>query len=398
MFTSVLSTLCSVAKSLKILDPVTAFSNRIVNSMHSARLSIALFAAGVVSVSGCTMTLTNGYRFDFQGEKEARQMDIEIPATATSLDLRNLHGDVEILPAADGVAALKWELTCWADSQAEAGRQIERVQLVTSEEGGIFKCEVKLPTEEKELLRGVKSNMKLRVPASLIVSVRNSHGNIVAAELDCPVELQGAHGNIKASRLTQPLTLQNSHGDVAVEDVVEATIEVAHGDTTASTVHALLEVESSHGGVEIRDVTGNVDVKTAHDDITLTNVSGVVSARNSHGDIKGTQLHGDHLEVSSSFGSIEVTTLAASIKCRNQHGDVKITSLNPELHEISARTSFDSLTLTLPADCEPHLTTSATFGEVDSEFAATGSAGPVVELKVEHGDIRIRKQQTAEQE
>lgn len=369
-----------------------------VKSMHSARISIALIAAGVVSVSGCSMTITNGYRFDFKGEKEARQMDIEIPATVTSLDLRNVHGDIEVLPAADGVAGLQWELTCWADTQAEATRQIERIQLVTSEEGGVFVCEVKLPTEEKEQLRGMKSNMKLRVPASLAVSIRNSHGNIVASEVACVLELHGAHGNINASRLTQPVTLENSHGDITVDDVVTATIDASHGDTLVSTVHEIVSVDSSHGHIDVRDVFGSVEVKTSHDDIMLTNVSGLVTARNSHGDITGTKLEGGRLDLDTSFGSIKVSTLANSIACKNQHGDIAIVSLSPELHEVSAKTSFSDLTLTLPIDCQPQLKTSVTFGDIESDFASSTSVGPAVELKVEHGDIRVRRMQAAEQE
>ena len=194
------------------------------------------------------------------------------------------------------------------------------------------------------------------------------------------------------------MTLENSHGDITVDDVVTATIDASHGDTLVSTVHEIVSVDSSHGHIDVRDVFGSVEVKTSHDDIMLTNVSGLVTARNSHGDITGTKLEGGRLDLDTSFGSIKVSTLANSIACKNQHGDIAIVSLSPELHEVSAKTSFSDLTLTLPIDCQPQLKTSVTFGDIESDFASSTSVGPAVELKVEHGDIRVRRMQAAEQE
>lgn len=366
--------------------------------MLTSKFLPTLISVSLLAACGCSMTITNGYRFDFKGEKDTGTLDVEIPPEATVLDLTNLHGDVTVTTSTDGTSSMHWELSCWADTAEEAKRQLKQIQFTSAMEGDTFDCEVLLPTEDKDLLRGVKSNFTISVPASIEVKVHNSHGRIEARQVDSRLSLHNRHGNIQATELTQPSDISNAHGNIELKDVVAATVENSHGDTMVTTAHESLKVESAHGSITVQDVMCNVDVETSFDNILLTNVTGLVVARNSHGDISGTQLHGDSLDVATSFAAIDLVSAASVVKCRNQHGDAKLSAIGTNAQEISVKTSFGDATVSLPGDCQPNARTSCTFGDVKNEFQDSTSQGPVVEVEAKHGDVRLLKLATAEQE
>ena len=357
-----------------------------------------LTTVSLLAASGCSMTITNGYRFDFKGEKDTGTLDVEIPPEASVLNLTNLHGDVIIATSQDGSSSMHWDLSCWADTAEEAKRQLKQVQFTSVIEGDTFECEVLLPTEDKERLRGVKSNFTVVVPASITVNVHNSHGRIEARQVDSRLSLHNRHGDTQAIGLTQPSDITNAHGNIELQDVVSATVENSHGDTTITTAHESLKVESAHGSITVQDAMCDVEVETSFDDISLTNVVGLMVARNSHGDIFGVQLNGENLDVETSFGAIDLVSAASVIKCRNQHGDTKLATIGSKVQEISVKTSFGDATVSLPGDCEPSVSTSCTFGDATSDFQGSTKQGPKVEIAVQHGDIRLIKLPMAEKE
>ncbi|MEO2015036.1 MAG: hypothetical protein ABGZ53_11770, partial [Fuerstiella sp.] len=96
-------------------------------------------------------------------------------------------------------------------------------------------------------------------------------------------------------------------------------------------------------------------------------------------------------------GNIDMQTLATSITCESQHGEVILSAINPDLEKVKVKSSFNDIHVTLANGLNPAISTSASFGEVESEFSGN-SGGPEVKLHVEHGDITIRRQKNAEQE
>lgn len=353
-------------------------------------------ALGLIAICGCSMTITNGYRFDFKGQQESKALNIEIPPETTELDLTNLHGDITITTSQDGTTNMQWDVTCWADTAEEADRQLEQIQFVSSIESGVITCEVQLPTEDKKLLRGVKSNFTLVLPESIAVNVHNSHGEIKAHNVRSQLDLDNRHGNIQAISLSQPCKITNAHGNIELQDVVTATVTNAHGDTLVTSVNDSLKLWSAHGSITVNDALGDVDVTTSHDDIFLTNINGFLVAKNSHGDISGTQLNGSKLDVETTFGNMDLISDAPEINCVNQHGAIKLTATNPSVHKVTAKTSFDSVTISLPGNCQPHTKTSCTFGDITSEFKTSTKQGPTVDVNVQHGDIRFIALPTAE--
>lgn len=366
--------------------------------MPCRNLSSPLFCLLTASLlsTGCSININGGYSFDYQGEQTSRSLDLEVPAELSSLNLRNVHGDVRLEASETGLAAVHWDLTCWADTVEEADRQAERIKLLTSQAGAEYNMEVQLPTEDIKQLRGVKSNFTIRLPSSVLAKIRNSHGTITAAQLDSVLNLHGSHGDMLVENVSQECTLSNAHGDLQATNIPRATIETSHGDATVSQIHEYLSVDSSHGSIDASNLTGETDLSTTFDRIDVRNVSGTLKVRNSHGDISGTQLNCSDVSAKTSFGNIEFASSAPKIECETSHGGINVTANGAQLDEVKLESTFNDITLYLPADCRPSIATDVSFGDVNSAFAGQTGGRPVIELDAQHGDINILKLPTAE--
>lgn len=366
--------------------------------MSSCKLSCSLFCLITACMlnTGCSININGGYSFDYQGEQTSRSLDLDVPADLTCLNLRNVHGDVQLQASETGTAAVHWDLTCWADTAEEADRQAERIKLVTSQTGDEYRLEVQLPKDDIKQLRGVKSNFTLSLPSSILAKIRNSHGSITATQLDTVLNLHGAHGDMRVENVSQECTLSNSHGDLQASNIPRAIIETSHGDATVSQIHEYLSVDSSHGSIDASNLTGETDLSTTFDRIDVRNVSGTLKVRNSHGDISGAQLNCSDVSAKTSFGDIEFASSAPRIACETSHGGINVTANGAQLSEVKLESTFNDITLYLPADCRPAIATDISFGDVNSAFAGQSGGLPVIELDAQHGDINIRKLPTAE--
>jgi hypothetical protein len=347
--------------------------------------------------AGCSLDMSSGYSFDFQGEQASRTEHTDIPAEVETVDLTNLFGNVTITASENEDAAIDWNLACWADTEQEAVRLTEQVQFICSTEGNSSRCEIVLPDGPQNTLRGVKSNITISLPASMKIRAVNSHGDICATDLSSEVELKNRFGKLTVQGLTKPCDLENSHGEVLAERITSATIKTSHGKTTVRTVSESLLVRGQHSGINVQHVDGNVDVATSHHGIDIDDVGGDATITCSHGAINGRRLRGQVVVTETSHGSTDLETLATSVSCSSQHGKVALSATNPDLKSVEVSASFHDIHLTLANGLNPAITTSATFGEVDSDFAGKGSS-PTIGLNVKHGGITIRQQRKAEQE
>jgi DUF4097 and DUF4098 domain-containing protein YvlB len=351
-----------------------------------------------VLIAGCSFDYPSGYSFDYQGEQAARAVNMDISAGVTTVNLRNVYGNVIVRASEEEDAAVHWDVTCWADTEEQAARLTKLVKFVSSiKRDTTFNCEVVFPESLVKELRGVKSNITVSIPASMAINVNNSHGDIVATNLASKADLTNSHGMLTAKGLTQDCILKNSHGDVLAEQLASATINNTHGNTVARTVSESIKIESHHGSVAILDVDGHIYAATSHDDIEVNGVGGNTSLKCSHGNIFARHLRGGVVEAETSYGNIDMHTLAKSITCESQHGEVILSAINPDLKKVKVESSFNDIHVTLANGLKPAVTTSASFGEVESEFSEN-SGGPEVKLHVKYGDITIRRQPNAEQE
>jgi Putative adhesin len=296
---------------------------------------------------------TGGYTFDYKGDKASRTESGEIAASVEAVEITNRFGSVEVV-ATDGEAGWLWEGSCWADGKEEAELMLSDLKLEVSTEGAAQRWEVTLPEQGKTGLRGVKSNIKLRVPAGIAVRVGNEHGDSTCRDLTGKLDVGNAHGNVLLTGTGGETSVVNRHGDTE--------IRMATGSLQTDTAHGELMVSGSSAAVEIRSQFG---------DVVLDDVTGDVDCRNEHGKTR-LESSGTRIECESSFGDVEVTVENAGvtlIDIANQHGDIE---------------------LSVPTGVKARVTMETERGETESELESDASGTAEIRLTNQFGDIEIR--------
>lgn len=315
-----------------------------------AILSLASIPACHIEIGGGGGWVTaGGYSFDRRGESAERQESGALPADAAALLVENRFGRVEVEAAADGFA-WEWEGRCWGKDQATAERLLQDLQLRVEEADGATRMRLVMPSPSREL-RGVESNLTVRLPAAARVSVENEFGG---------TDLRGVRGDVR--------------------------------------------VESEHGGVEIRDAGGAVSVENAFGPVEVHGAGGRAQLHNEHGAIQASGLSGDAV-VECSFGPVEVECSGERVRVENEHGKVDV-RVGTCARQVEVECSFGPVEVVVPASVEARVSAATSFGDVDTwmdlpdldedRFRKEVAGGPAdaplrVTVENEHGPIRLRR-------
>lgn len=336
---------------MKILHPLSAF---------------LLFLA----LGGCNIRfVTDGYSFDHRGVIAPRRQEGSIAPAAGLVEVQNRFGRVRV-EAAGKDFRWSWELRVWANDQETAEKLRQEVRLEVEEKPDSMRWTVTLPKPPVPELRGVESNLTLRVPESVTVKLENSFGPVEAERIGGG-KIRNQHGSIAVKGVEKDLEAETSFAEVRVEE--------AGGDVV---------VRNAHGEVELKDVKGKIQAETSFAGLTAENIKGGAVLKNQHGPIKGRGLEGD-LQLSTSFAAIDVEAECEEAACSNQHGDVRLRFVDPRLRRLEAETSFAGLEVEIPPECRAELETEVSFGKVKSALESGRGVNKVrLTLKNRHGDIR----------
>jgi hypothetical protein len=365
---------------------------------------------------------TDGYQFDFQGETAVRQLDGQVPADIDTVEVNNQFGDVTI-EATDDEPAWSWELTCWSKDSATAEVLADAVELKVDQQGGRQSWIVVLPQAPVPELRGVRSHLVLRLPASVKAIVTNSfgdtsiqgvqergvvesrHGSVELVDVAGSLDVTNQHGTIRASRIGAA-HLNNRHGKITVHEATgNLVIHHRHGEVIVEQVLGHLEVAGEHGSVSVRGVTGPATIRAAFAPIHVEDAQETVSLTNRHGGITVRRVAG-RLEMVNEHGSIAADVESPEVLCECEHGAIDLCLRNPQFRQVEAETAFADLTVRLTAQSSPHIEAEVKFGKVRSDFPvlmagadsgerpdpeASEAIDGRIMLRNRHGDIRVEK-------
>ncbi|HEY1771839.1 MAG TPA: DUF4097 family beta strand repeat-containing protein [Gammaproteobacteria bacterium] len=327
-----------------------------------------------------------------------------------SLDLTNLVGHVDVVPASDGVLAVDSKIEAAAGSDADAQALAAKIKIETEVNGNSVSLTTKYPLDEfdeyfyndkrHESFLGIGTSntsttydgervrinsgtfgsgvnlhvdFVVHVPKGVHVTVDNKVGMIEAAGVDAPLTLKSSSGDMKASQDSDSLSADTGSGDVTVEDQTgpiemisgsgdlsvtrqkggDLTLKTGSGDVDLSSVAGGVHGNTGSGDMKLNDYTGSgADLETGSGDITLDNASGSLNLRAGSGEIKATGLKAATV-IETHTGSGDVTLSGdlgdlVRLTADTGSGDIMIkTSRVPSLH-IEATSDSGDLTVDLP--------------------------------------------------
>ncbi len=356
-----------------------------------------------------------GYTFDKVGEKRSRSESGALEGEVYSVAIDQMFGQVTV-QATDGAPEFSWDLSCWGTTAEDAERHLNEIRLEHTASDGSHQFSLILPENKAPSLRGLESNLIVKIPADANVKVENRfgdsqvrgiRGSVTGSCQHCSVNLEDLEGivdwetsfdDLNASRISGGV-LRNSHGALHI-DQVSGNLEVETSFDTANItgVGGKLNATNKHAKLVITDITGPLDAQTSFALMSLTNIKGTATLKNSHGEIEGRELEGE-IDAKTSFAKIDLESTCDRIKVENSHGSIDLKLMGSSVGFVELETSFGDISLEVSEELNPQIHVEESHGNVEtngipvllSEPASKEPKQNRIDLKVRHGDIKLSR-------
>ncbi len=256
--------------------------------------------------------------------------------------------------------------------------------------------------------------------------ITNSFGNVSFADVRGRVNCTTNNGRVKGSSATGgSVTIRDSFGNIEL-DTISGTLQAdtSNGRITVRDARGSVTLKSSFGAIEasnvpkgIRAITGNGDItltdiggdtfaKTSFGRVSTERISGNLTVENSNGSVTARNVKAD-TGVNTSFAGVTLESIGGRITVDNQNGAISVTAMRPAsgCRDISLKTSFSSIRVSIPEGLGYNLTARTSFGRISSQLPVTstgsiggdtlngtiGSGGCQLQLTDSNGNIEIAK-------
>ena len=258
--------------------------------------------------------------------------------------------------------------------------------------------------------------------------ITDSFGNVTFSDVKGRVNCTTNNGRINASSLTgSSVTIRDSFGNLDLSNIAGAlNAETSNGKITLRSAHGAVELKSSFGAVEASDIPKGIRAITGNGAITLTDIGGDAFAKTSFGSVSVERVSGNltvedqngsvaarnvkgDAHVSTSFSGVTLESIGGKISVDNQNGAISVVAARPAsgCRDISLKTSFSSIRVSIPEGLGYNVMARTSFGRIitdlpltatgsigaDSLTGTIGSGGCHVQLTDSNGNIEINKAQ-----
>jgi hypothetical protein len=283
-----------------------------------------------------------------QGPRFTVNQDFKLPLGITTVKIQNQSGDIQVDSTSGNTISTKAQIKLRFNHKPFLQNQF---RLVGEVQGDTFLIKLDAPEEFESFTRlDCHSNIILKVPNGLSVTVENSAGNVEVATISGNLNVETISGNVQIKNIGRDLRLSNKSGDVTID-----------------TVMGNADISVKSGRITIRKIIGNSQIENISGDVTLEAGDGSVKA-----------------ELIS--GNLFIHLAKVSGNC-----DINLKSGNIEFG-VPAGARFD-----LDAQCLS--------GNIDSNFGVAvkrdfagatvsdkvNGGGPLIRIRNKSGNIKIRK-------
>ncbi len=286
---------------------------------------------------------------------------------AGTLEMREISGDVTVKAGTSATVEIVETVYIEVFTEEEAKRVREACLESYTQAGNRITVDGRTRPR-----RSVESRFNITVPASFILDISTSGGDISIDRVKGNTSLRTSGGDIELLSTGGTVNAKTSGGDVVVRDA-EGTVSVktSGGDLELERIKGLLDattsggnitlrsadkevtLRTSGGNIEIFEVAGNVMASTSGGDVQVENTSGSVDVSTSGGDLILRDIKGT-LEAATSGGDIRAERLHAASRLKTSGGDVIVRSLMASLDAATSGGNVE-VEVTLVDFKKPHI-------------------------------------------
>ncbi|GEM_PF-228716 len=348
--------------------------------MRAREIVLALFIilAGIslTAVKSGRLHLGEGDFFGWSGQEFRYEESRDIPGPVPArIEVANARGFVTIEAAETDTVKVVFSKHLWRKNEAEAKAAAAGLRLtVTQSEDRLILSAGAADGSAKRFETG----LKLIIPSSTSVLVKNAYGPVRAAGL-AGAELINSHGSVSAARIAGTLVVRTSYEPVDVDGIGgDCRIEASHGEVNVRSVSGDLLVENSYEKIRVEDAAKALTVSGNHSDVLVKNVGGRAEIGSSYEPIK--VVGAADIRVRGLQCDIELEDIRGAADVADDHGSLRVKNIAGGL-KVEGR----DLGVWAAEIGGPEIRISTSYQDVD----LLDFSGPVV-IVLNHGDLRLR--------
>lgn len=295
-------------------------------------LLILIIAAGIFFYHAQTGEMDilwdfDGYFFfnldDFTFE-ESQEIEPPFPLT---LQIINRHGDIEIQGTEGENITVSFKKVIWRKNEEQAKDISDELKMIIDKD----EQKLSISTNRSEFRRKrFETHFKIAVPAGMPIEVKNSYGQVKVSKAG-NADIINSHGGIIASEIDGELAIKNSYEDVKVENVkANCQVESKNSDVTIYDVKGDVKIDHRYGKIRLENVSKNVEIDGYHASIFGQNLNGEVEVVTSYENI--ILMDVGPAKITGSQSRVELDGVKGPLDLTHRYGRVQLNNIQGNLH------------------------------------------------------------------
>ena len=295
-----------------------------------------------------------------------------------SLRVEHSLGSVNVRTQAKNEVAVQAAIRCSADSQDNARRYCDQVQIRVEEGASGVTIRTEYPRNGNwPRNMSYSANLEIQMPETAPLELRNRFGSVTVQKLRAPAIINNGNGNVVLMQGTGRQRVENSFGNVEVIG--------NEGDVT---------VVNGNGWVRASDITGTAEVTNRFGEVRISNVGKALTVHGGNSRVEVEHVGGTAI-VTSSFGDVRVWDAKSDVTVRNQNGRVEANTVAgvADLQTSFAAVKFTGIGKAVRVLAQNSSVTGDTVGDtatVQTSFANVDLRGVKGAARVTAGNSAIR--------
>ena len=241
------------------------------------------------------------------------------------------------------------------------------------------------------------------------LSVQNANGSINIEDVRGPLSVSNRFASVSVQRIGGNLSISNSNGSVIAIDIKGPTsISDSFATVTAQNIGGPLSIANTNGNVTASNIGGDLNVDTRFGLVRAERIRGNVVIDNANGGVTASDVSGS-ARVNTSFASVFLKGVDGSVNVENQNGAIGVSGLRGSCNDVSLRTTFSPIKISIGSNASYNLTARTSFGTINTDVPITvttrstnensstvsgtiGNGGCKMELVTSNGGITITRE------
>jgi uncharacterized membrane protein HdeD (DUF308 family) len=332
--------------------------------------------------------------------------------TGMKVTVANSYGNVKVNGGGDLIrATLTKRVRGW--SSDDARRIAEQVSLtITKTADGLL-----VSTTRNQVNQDFTTDIQIDLPASAALTVNNSYGAVVVANLLNGAQIKTSHGQAEVNQISGNVKCDLSYANAIASNIKGDLAIIGAKAARLTNISGAVELAARNDNVELNAISGPVRINAPFCTIRAQGLSGAAELKTEHGrvdvtsassldieapysDVRAQTVNGDvavrssnsNIQLATVFGSVEINADKSNVNIEDARGEITVATSHGEVavkdfyEGVHIETSYATVSLVAAKPPDQDIDVQNNHGEI--RLALPPSSRFMLDAMSEHGEIR----------